>query len=276
MVRKVWFNGAVVDYKTLTADELDRAWRYADGGFETIFFNGKEAPLYALHASRASQHAQAIGVVIQLPNEQRLNGILQDLAKQNTLTGTLRCRMTWFRNAGGFYLPSNDNGSVLIEAFPFDASSVIREQKAVLYNDQSLVAGKLSPYKKLGAHIHVDAARFAQLMEADDALLLNAEGKIAEATASNLVLRKGNVFYAPPVNDGGLEGVMLYYLAKQLSTQGYTFLRQSFTPDELMHVDEILTVNALRGICCITSLFGKKFTSNSLALNQKLPLSDSY
>lgn len=267
----LYFNGNVIEYNNLTALDVDRAWRYGDGGFETIFFNGDTAPLYVYHASRASQHAQAIGVIIQFPDGNEMTEILKNLYNKNNITGTARCRMSWFRNAGGFYLPTDDNGSVMIEIFPFEYNVVKREQKAVLYNDQPLVRGKLSPYKKLGAHVHVDAARFAKLMDADEAILLNDEGKVAEATASNIIIKKDNTYYAPPVNDGGVEGVMLYFLSKKLPELGHNFQRLSFSPDELMRAEEILTVNALRGICCITSLFGKSYTSASLALNAGLP-----
>lgn len=272
MVKTVWFNGAYVTENELNVSAFDRAWRFADGGFETIFFNGHEAPLYPYHASRASQHAQAIGIWMQLPFVDAFREILKQLAKKNNIPHQARCRITWFRGEGGYYLPQNNEGQVLIELSPFDLSQVKREIKAILYNDQALVAGKLSPYKKLGAHVYIDAARFAQLMEADEAILLNGEGNVAEASASNLLYRKGSSFFAPRIQDGGVEGIMLHFLSKYLPEQGYSFQRISFGPNELLQADEILSVNALRGICCITSLFGKTFSSTSLALNEQLPI----
>lgn len=273
MVNFVWFNGNIIEYNKLSVELFDRAWRYGDGGFETIFFNGNEVPLYEFHLRRATQHARLIDVEISFPEKIDIENILSQLAEKNQIKNTARCRLTWFRNAGGYYLPTSDKGSLLIEISSFDILQIKREQKAVLYNDQALVAGKLSGFKKISAHAYTDAARFAQLLEADEAILLNTEGRIAEATSSNIIIREGNSFFAPPVQDGGIEGVMLYFLSKQLPEWGFHFARKSYTPDELMRVDEIITVNALRGICCITSLFGKNYTSNSLELNKRLPLS---
>lgn len=272
----VWFNGNIMEYNSLQAVDVDRAWRYGDGGFETIFFNGKEAPLYEFHIRRATQHARLIDIEIDFPEQMDIKKILSQLAEKNNIKNTARCRISWFRNAGGFYLPTDDTGSVLIELSAFDSTQIKREQKAVLYNDQTLVAGKLSGFKKISAHVYTDAARFAKLMEADEAVLLNFEGRIAEATASNIIIREGNSFFAPPIQDGGIEGVMLYFLSKHLPEWGFHFARKSYTPNELLRVDEIMTVNALRGICCITSLFGKNYTSHSLELNERLPLAYSY
>jgi branched-subunit amino acid aminotransferase/4-amino-4-deoxychorismate lyase len=271
MANYVWFNGKIIEQATLSATDMDRAWRYGDGGFETIRYNGKDLPLYEYHLRRASQHAQLIQCDITFPEKPEMEDILRGLSEKNDLGISIRCRMSWFRKSGGFYLPTDDSGSILIEVFPFDVQSVKREQKAVLYNDQPAVRGKLSAFKRLGAQIYTDAARFAQLMETDEAIILNYEGNVAETVTANLILREGNSFFAPPVQDGGIEGVMLYFLSKNLPEWGFHFGRKTYSPDELMRVDEILTVNALRGICCITSLFGKTFSSNSLELNSRLP-----
>ena len=271
MADYVWFNGKIIEQSTLSITDIDRAWRYGDGGFETIRWNGKDLPLYEYHLRRASQHAQLIQCDVTFPEQTEMDDILRALAKNNNIETSVRCRMSWFRKSGGFYLPTDDAGSVLIETFPFDERAIKREQKAVLYNDQPLVRGKLSAFKRLGAQIYTDAARFAHMMDADEAIILNYEGNLAETVTANLILREGNSFFAPPVQDGGIEGVMLYFLSKHLPEWGFHFARKTYSPDELMRVDEILTVNALRGICCITSVFGKKFTSNSLELNSRLP-----
>lgn len=268
----VWFNGNITPYHNLHAETFDRAWRFADGGFETLFFNGTEAPLYEWHRVRAQNHARHTGVDITLPAKNDFDQLLQTLATENGITGTARCRITWFRQAGGFYLPQQTAGHVLVELFPFDPDKVDRKPEAVFYDGQPLAYGTLSPFKKIGAHVHVDAARFAQKHGAAEALLLNTAGHVAEAVSSNIIIRSEGVFYAPPVTDGGVEGVMLTYLARQLSQWGYAFERRSFTPDELLRADEILTVNALRGICCIILLQGKQFTAHSLALNKRLPI----
>jgi len=271
MAGYVWFNGKIIKQAELSAADMDRAWRYGDGGFETIRQNGKDIPLYEYHLRRASQHAQLIQCEVTFPELPEMKSILRELSEKNNLGTSTRCRMSWFRKSGGFYLPTTDLGSVLIEVFPFDEQAIKREQKAVLYNDQPLVRGKLSAFKRLGAQAYTDAARFAHMMEADEAIILNYEGNIAETVTANLILREGNTFFAPPVQDGGIEGVMLYFLSKNLPEWGFHFARKTYSPDELARVDEILTVNALRGICCITSVFGKTFTSNSLELNSRLP-----
>ena len=106
----------------------------------------------------------------------------------------------------------------------------------------------------------------------DDCILLGAGGHVAETVSCNLVMRRGDVFSAPRPEDGGVEGVALTYLSERLPQLGFTFERRSHTPAMLMEADEILTVNALRGISCIILLDGKPFPAKSLELNKHLPL----
>eukprot|EP01036_Dinobryon_divergens_P060598 gene60598-80814_t len=81
-------------------------------------------------------------------------------------------------DTGGYYLPEKHTGVWLAEAFAFDPTTVKRSQLAVFYNEQPSAFGKFSPFKKLGAGVYVDAARYAKQHSADEALLLNTQGHV--------------------------------------------------------------------------------------------------
>lgn len=272
MKNTVWFNGQLLTEDVLPASAFERAWRYGDGGFETLFFNGSEAPLYEYHIRRATQHAALLGVDIRFPEKWEFEAIVARLCRENRINAAARCRLTWFRENGGLYLPENNGGLCLAEVFPYDPTAVKRTQQAVFYDEQPLAFGKFSPFKKPGATVYIDAARHAKKNQADEALLLNTQGHVAETVSCNLLLREGDVFFAPPITDGGVEGVLLTYLSEQLPAWGYTLERRSYTPAELGQAHEILSINALRGICCLFLRHGKPGFSRSLELNTRLPL----
>lgn len=272
MKNTVWFNGQLCREDDLAATSFDRAWRYGDGGFETLFFNGGEVPLYNHHLQRATEHAGLLGIDVRFPEKWEFEAIAQRLCRENRIAGAARCRLTWFREPGGHYLPLNHTGVWLAETFAFDPATVKRTQTAVFYDVQPVVYGRFSPFKKMGAGTYVDAARHAKLAGADEALLLNVHGHVAETVSCNLLVREGNRYFAPPVTDGGVEGVMLRYLADQLPGWGYGFGRRSYTPADLAEADEILSINALRGICSLFLPGGKPGVSRSLELNTRLPL----
>lgn len=271
MKNSVWFNGHVLPYESVSAASFDRAWRYGDGGFETLFFNGTEVPLYERHIDRASRHAVLSGIELRFPEKWEFEAIAARLGRENRIPASARCRLTWFRDSGGFYLPQQNSGSMLIEVFPFDPETVKRVQTATFYTEQPLTFGKFSPYKKLGAATYTDAARYARQAGVDEALLLNAQGKVAETVSCNVLIRQGDHFWAPPATDGAVEGIMLNLLETRIPEWGYGFARKSLSPDDLRQADEILAVNALRGICCLI-LPGGNFSSRSLELNTRLPL----
>ena len=65
----------------------------------------------------------------------------------------------------------------------------------------------LDPAAKTGNYLNnILALLEAQQMGADDALLLNAEGEITEATTSNFWMVKENIVYTPPAEVGNFAG----------------------------------------------------------------------
>lgn len=271
-MNKVWFNGRFAEREQISLDSADRAWRFADGGFETFFFNGREAPYYELHRKRAGQHAQTIGAELHIPDQTEVNQILNELARQNGNPGFLRVRLSWFRNPGVLYLPTDKSCSIIIEAWNFDPQSVKRELSACFYADQPLAFGKLSPFKKIGCAVYTDAISQARLKGFDEAVLLNTQAEVAECSSSNIIIRMEDTFISPPIEAGAVEGVMLQIMEKRLPELGYRFERKTITQEDLLGADEILSVNALRGICCLILLNNKHFSSESLNLNAHLNL----
>ena len=61
--------------------------------------------------------------------------------------------------------------------------------------------------KSLNYLNNILAKREANLCGADDALLLNAQGQVAEASAANIFVVTGNRLATPSVSDGALEGM---------------------------------------------------------------------
>lgn len=267
-MNKVWFNGRFTEREHISLDSADRAWRFADGGFETFYYNGKEAPLYERHAQRAILHAKTIGAELKIPNPVEIHHILQELAQHSPM----RVRLSWFRNAGGFYLPSVSSCSVLIEVSAYNKHTIKRELSAYLYTDQKLAYGKLSAFKKIGCAVYTHAIYQATNKGFDEAILMNTSSEIAECSSSNLILRTGQNFVAPNLSAGAVEGVMLHVLAQKLPELGYHFERKNISIEDLYSADEILSVNSLRGICCITLLHQKRYSASSLQLNEHLNL----
>ena len=109
-------------------------------------------------------------------------------------------------------------------------------------------ASPLSRIKSLnyldGIIARLDAARRG----ADDALLLNTRGLIAEASGANLVVLRQGTLSTPPVSDGALPGILRELLIEQFGA-----IEASLHPDALAGTEAAFLVNSL-GVRAIVSL----------------------
>lgn len=73
----------------------------------------------------------------------------------------------------------------------------------------------------------------------DEALMLNANGEVAEGTGENLFMVKRNVIYTPPLSAGILEGITRDSVFTIASNLGYDVIERSMTRSELYLADEV-------------------------------------
>jgi para-aminobenzoate synthetase/4-amino-4-deoxychorismate lyase len=85
-----------------------------------------------------------------------------------------------------------------------------------------------------------------------DVLFVNARGELTEGTFNNIALRFGNRVLTPPVRSGLLPGV----LREELLERG-AIEEAVLTLDDLARADELLLMNAVRGVRSAQPVFGE-------------------
>ena len=93
---------------------------------------------------------------------------------------------------------------------------------------------------------------------ADEAIMLNMDGHVAEASTSNIFLRFGNEWVTPPVQDDILEGITraeLFVLIKEVL--GQEVEERSIDRSELYIADEILLCGTAALIVPVLSMDGR-------------------
>jgi branched-chain amino acid aminotransferase len=90
----------------------------------------------------------------------------------------------------------------------------------------------------------------------DDMILLNQEGRVAEATgACVLMVRKGTV-YTPPASEGALESITLDIVESLADSLGIEFIRRPIDRTELLVADEIGLCGTLAELTLVKSIDG--------------------
>ena len=90
----------------------------------------------------------------------------------------------------------------------------------------------------------------------DDALVLNDNDTIADASIYNVFIVKDGVVFTPPLSDGPVAGVLRELLLTRLPDT--KIIEQTITIKDLYNADEIFLTNALRGIRWVEFLDEKR------------------
>ena len=169
-----------------------------------------------------------------------------------------RVRFTVARSAGGLYLPTNHAPQYTVQASEM-ASAIpdwpLKGVVAGVAQRVRLPIDDFSGVKTLNAPRYVQAAIEAQQQGWDDAFLLNSEGRICEATSSNVFWWKKGVLHTVPLSEGCVAGVLRGYLMHHC---GHRVVEQAVSPEALLQADEIFLTNAIRGIVPVAHFMDMK------------------
>jgi branched-chain amino acid aminotransferase len=208
---KIWIDGALVNQADAKISVYDHGLLYGDGVFEGIrLYNGRIFEPDA-HMTRLFNSAKAIRLAIPLAPAQIIAAIEQT-AKANHFAD---CYVRVVVTRGVGYLGLNPNKcsrpsvfviTDLIEMYPREmyekgmeiiTASVLRTHPAAL-----------SPrIKSLNYLNNILAKLEAVDAGVSEALMLNAEGNVAECTADNIFIVKNGLVLTPTPTDGILEGI---------------------------------------------------------------------
>ena len=93
----------------------------------------------------------------------------------------------------------------------------------------------------------------------DDSLIVNATGKIIEATSSNIFIVSNGVLYTPPLEDGCVGGIMRMMVINTALSNNITVYENSLTPQNLLNADEVFLTNTISGIKWVRGFQQKRY-----------------
>jgi len=242
----------------------NRSFSYGDALFETIHAFGTEPRHFHLHFRRLMAGMETLGMrVPPYFDQEQLYGLIVKLLNKTRIFGSARIRLSVFRNDGGLYTPTTDEVSFTIEATPLEQQKYILNEKGLfidIYTETPKPLNMFSPYKTANALLFVMAARYKQSKGLGDCIILNTEGKIVEATSSNIFIVKGSNLYTPRLSDGCIAGVMRQKVIELAPKVGLAVNdNASLVEANLLAADEIFLTNAVTGLRWVMGFRDRRF-----------------
>ena len=237
-----WINGAIVPLHEARIPVTDHGLLYGDGVFEGIrYYNGTPFRLDA-HLQRLADSARAIALSLPKPLP-RIAAIVRDvIAASGSADGYLRLVVT--RGPGPLGIdpaPCRQPGLFVIAAPLALVPEDRREQgiSVIIAATRRLPTDGLDPrIKSLNYLNHILARIEANRAGADEALLLNHRGHVAEGSADNLFVVKGDCLLTPPVIDGALDGITRSWVLTAAHELGIPTAERSLSAFDLYTANE--------------------------------------
>lgn len=236
----IHLNGRLVAAEQAQVAVGDRGFTLGDGVFETIKVAAGRPLRLDAHWRRLSAGAAVLRLPLPLDRD-GMAAIIAELVQANNLADAA-VRLTVSRGPGqrGLLPPSPCTPTLVVTAGPLPPA--LGPARAVVA--QGVRRNPHSPLARIKALSYLDnvLARIeAEERGADDAIMLNTEGRVAETTIANLfaILADGTVV-TPALSEGALPGVRRAEVVAGLGA-----VERPLELAELLHAREAFLTNAL-------------------------------
>ena len=256
-------NGIIQD-SDLQLTVSNRSFLYGDGVFETLKIVNNKILFFEDHYFRLMASMRIVRMEIPMSfTMEYLEVQILKLVDVLNIRDSARVRFTVFRNEGGFYLPTDNSISFVIQAIKLEnlKYKILKSQFEVdLYKDFIVPKQLLSTLKTTNKITHVTASIFAKENQLDSSLLINETKNVIEAAYGNLFMLIGNSLITPPISEGCLNGIMrkqIIMIVKQFDS--IEVVEAAISPFDLQKADELFITNVIIGIQPITKYRKKEF-----------------
>ena len=247
----IWFNGELISANDACVSPFDLGLTVGLGVFETMAAYDGKVFAYDLHHARLIKSAEVFA--LQVPERSVISAAIAEVIEANHYhQGRYRIRLTLSGGAnqlGG----GRQQGDVMVTAqaarsadSASDSGSDLAKLAWVPFviNERAATAG----VKSTSYADHVLAYRHALNAGADEALMFNSQGHLAEGSMSNVFVVKDGVVQTPSLASGCLPGVTRQLVINLCADLDLPVEECQLGVQDIDNADEIFLTSSLREI----------------------------
>ncbi len=207
-MRWMYVNGELIERERAVVSAVDRGLLYGYGLFETMRSYGGRVFRLEEHYQRLSEGAVRLAMSIPLSLPELAEAVGAVLERNERTDARLRLTVT----AGALSGPDGAPGEATVTLFArplgdYPPELYRRGMTAIVSRVRRNETSPLSGVKSLNHLDNLLAREEARRRGADEAILLNTRGLVAEGSASNVFLVVGERLVTPRIESGALPGI---------------------------------------------------------------------
>lgn len=263
----VFVGGRVVPAEHARISVFDRGFLYGDSVYETLRVHAGVPFRFDAHVERLFDSGRRIGFVLPMQPEAIRAACLKALHSGPLEDALLRIIVTRGSGALGLDPALAENPQLVVMALPLPelpSSWYQTGRHVALVSVPRNLKGALDPQAKTGNYMNsVLALHEARRRGADDAIMLDHHGRIAEASSSNLFVLRGGVWRTPSLDVGILGGITRQTLIELCRRHDQRVEEAVLLPHDLTAAEEAFLCSSVREIVPIVRLDGESLGAGS-------------
>lgn len=253
---KVWLNGELLDESQARISPFDRGLLLGDAIFETMRVYGGRPHALAGHLARLRRSCEQT----RIPYPEGIEGVLDEVIGANGIEeGQVRVTLTRGRGGRGASPRGAGPPTVLVTATPVHHPPEAYERGLRLVTstrrripDTSLPAS----IKSTNYLVHVLARIQAEEAGADDALFVDEDGMVVEATQANVFAVLGGALVTPPLESGCLPGQTRAEVLALAHEAGLAPAERALPAEALLEAREVFLTASVLEVAPVIELDG--------------------
>lgn len=261
-------NGEYLPEEEARVPALDRGYLYGDGLFETILVHHGRPYRWAQHLERLRKGADWLRFAVPMPPKE-LRAVMAELINRNELShGIMRVAVS--RGVGGRgYSPQGAGQPTLVvtchPAPTVDPANPPR-WKMVTSSFRVPAGDRLSQFKTASRLVNVMARAEADALGANEALIVNTNGELTEATGANVFWLWRGVIHTVPTSVGALPGITRAVILELCQSMGLRTQKKIIRADMLHQAEAVFLTQSTHGVIVVEALDQTTFPSAPIIL----------
>jgi branched-chain amino acid aminotransferase len=256
-----WIDGEIVDAREARFPIRDHGLLYGDGLFEGIRVRHGRVFRLGDHLARLAAGARSIALELPRPPAEIREIVLATVRAHGTPEAYVRLLVT--RGEGPLGVDPLACGPARLACLVAQIALYPEEKRRLGIDLVTSCLRRPGPdvldprVKSLNYLNNVQAKLEARSRGADEALLLNGAGLVAEAAVANVFVVRGGELWTPPGTDGALEGITRATVLELAPALGIPARERSLTRFDLFAAEECFLTGSGAGLVGVRSLDGR-------------------
>lgn len=256
-----FLNGEYLPEAEARVSVLDRGYLYGDGLFETIPVSNGRPFRWAQHLERLRKGADWLGIPLPFsPKEVR--GVIRELVRRNELPhSTVRVALS--RGVGPRGYSPAGAGAPSFSVTHHSAAEIDPDNPPrwnLCTASVRVPAGdRLVQFKTASRLMNIVARAEAEAAGAQEALIVNTNGEITEASGGNLFWVWRGTIHTSPTSVGALPGITRAVILELCATLGIPNHKKIIRPDMLCNAEGVFLTQSTEGVIAVEALDETRF-----------------